>query len=87
MDMGWDHGSIGLPFCIDGQAIYKRTYAVSNDRTIMVSPLEPGKTYITILVAGDGIRAESRSDPQSVTTLGKGTYSLYLTVKCSMPML
>lgn len=38
----------------------------------MVSPLEPGKTYITILVAGDGIRAESRSDPQSVTTLGKG---------------
>ncbi|UJR16314.1 hypothetical protein I4U23_003220 [Adineta vaga] len=55
----------------DGQAIYKRTYASSNDRTIIVSPLEPGKTYITVLVAGDGIRAETRSDPQKVTTLGK----------------
>ncbi len=58
----------------DGQAIYKRTYAVSNDRTIIVSPLEPGKTYITILVAGDGIRAETRSDPQYITTLGKGMF-------------
>ena len=57
----------------DGQALFKRTYAVSNDRTILVSPLEPGKTYITVLVAGDGIRAETRSDPQRVTTLGKGT--------------
>jgi len=55
----------------DGQAIFKKTYAVSNDRTIIVSPLEPGKTYITILVAGDGIRAETKSDPQWVTTLGK----------------
>ncbi|CAF1002480.1 unnamed protein product [Adineta ricciae] len=55
----------------DGQAIYKRTYSVSNDRTIMVSPLEPGKTYLTYLVAGDGIRAETRSDSQKVTTLGK----------------
>lgn len=59
---------------LDGQAIYKRTYAVSNDRTILVSPLEPGKTYITILVAGDGIRAETKSDPQYVTTLGKGKF-------------
>ncbi|CAF3737740.1 unnamed protein product [Rotaria sordida] len=55
----------------DGQSIFKRTYVVSNDRTIIVSPLEPGKTYITILVAGDGIRAETKSDPQSITTLGK----------------
>ena len=37
-----------------------------------MSPLEPGKTYITILVAGDGIRAETKSDSQLVTTLGKG---------------
>lgn len=59
----------------DGQAIFKRTYAVSNDRTIIVSPLGPGKTYITILVAGDGIRAETKSDPQLVTTLGKGRFS------------
>ncbi len=58
----------------DGQAIYKRTYSVSNDRTIIVSPLEPGKTYITILVAGDGIRAETKSDPQYITTLGKGMF-------------
>lgn len=60
----------------DGQAIFKRTYAVSNDRTILVSPLEPGKTYITVLVAGDGIRSETKSDPQYVTTLGKGLSSL-----------
>ena len=40
----------------------------------MVSPLEPGKTYITILVAGDGIRAETKSDPQYITTLGKGSF-------------
>jgi len=59
---------------IDGQAIFKRTYAVSNDRTIIVSPLQPGKTYITVLVAGDGIRAETRSDSQKVTTLGKGMF-------------
>ena len=58
----------------DGQALFKRTYAVSNDRTIMVSPLQPGKTYITILVAGDGILAETRSDPQKVTALGKGKF-------------
>ncbi len=58
---------------LDGQAIFKKTYAVSNDRTILVSPLEPGKTYITYLIAGDGIRAETKSDPQMVTTLGKGT--------------
>ncbi|CAF1114699.1 unnamed protein product [Rotaria sp. Silwood1] len=55
----------------DGESIFKRTYVVSNDRTIIVSPLEPGKTYITILVAGDGIRAETKSDPQLVSTLGK----------------
>ncbi|CAF4428566.1 unnamed protein product, partial [Rotaria magnacalcarata] len=36
-----------------GESIFKRTYVVSNDRSIIVSPLEPGKTYITILVAGD----------------------------------
>ena len=56
----------------DSQAIFKRTYATSNDRTIPVSPLKPGKTYITVLVAGDGIRSETKSDPQLVTTLGKG---------------
>ncbi|CAF1598127.1 unnamed protein product [Rotaria magnacalcarata] len=55
----------------DGESIFKRTYVVSNDRSIIVSPLEPGKTYITILVAGDGIRAETKSDPQLVSTLGK----------------
>ncbi|CAF2515801.1 unnamed protein product [Rotaria sp. Silwood2] len=55
----------------DGESIFKRTYVVSNDRTIIVSPLEPGKTYITILVAGDGIRAETKSDSQLVTTAGK----------------
>jgi hypothetical protein len=42
----------------------------------MVSPLDPGKTYITLLVAGDGIRAETRSDPQYITTLGKGIFSI-----------
>ncbi|CAF2121861.1 unnamed protein product [Rotaria magnacalcarata] len=55
----------------DGESIFKRTYVVSNDRSIIVSPLEPGKTYITILVSGDGIRAETKSDPQLVSTLGK----------------
>lgn len=61
---------------LDGQSIFKRTYAVSNDRTIIVSPLQPGKTYITILVAGDGIRAETKSDPQLVRTLGKGIFKI-----------
>ena len=58
----------------DGQALFKKTYAVSNAREIMVSPLQPGKTYITILVAGDGIFSETKSDPQKVTTLGKGKF-------------
>ena len=54
------------------QVVEKKSYAVSNDRTILVSGLEPGKTYITSLVAGDGISSETRSDPQMVATLGKG---------------
>jgi hypothetical protein len=58
----------------EGQAIYKKTYTVSNDRTILVSPLEPGKTYTIILIAGDGILAETKSDPQMVATLGKGMF-------------
>jgi hypothetical protein len=69
-------------YVVDGQAIYKRTYAVSNDRTILVSPLEPGKTYITVLVAGDGIRSETKSDSQLVTTLGKGTFDGHVTHCC-----
>lgn len=67
----------------DGQALFKKTYAVSNAREIMVSPLQPGKTYITILVAGDGILSETKSDPQKVTTLGKGTYH---TMNCTFRM-
>lgn len=66
--------SLPLAFLTDGQALYKRSYPVSNDRTIMVSPLIPGKTYITVLVAGDGIWAETKSDPQYITTLGKGKW-------------
>jgi hypothetical protein len=32
------------------------------------------KTYITVLVVGDGIRAGTKSDSQLFTTLGKGTF-------------
>ena len=50
----------------------KKTYAVSNERTILVSSLEPSKTYITQLVAGDGILSETASDPQLITTQALG---------------
>ncbi len=59
-------------FSSDGQALFKKSYAVSNDRSILVNSLEPGKTYTAILVAGDGIEAETKSDPQMVTTVSKG---------------
>ena len=49
-----------------------KTYAVSNDRTILLSALQPGQTYVTRLVAGDGILSETGSDPQMLTTLAKG---------------
>ncbi|CAF4169795.1 unnamed protein product [Rotaria sp. Silwood2] len=55
----------------DDQTDFKKSYTVSNDRTIFVNALEPGKIYTTILVAGDGILAETKSDPQMVATLSK----------------
>jgi len=58
----------------DGQAVFKKSYSVSNDRTIRVDTLEPGTTYTVILVAGDGIQAETKSDLQTVTTLSKGMF-------------
>ena len=64
----------------EGLALFKKSYAVSNERNILVNSLEPGKTYTVILVAGDGIEGETKSDPQMVTTLSKGMcYSLYFT--------
>lgn len=57
---------------------YERSYSVSNDRTILVNGLKPGTTYTTILVASDGISAETKSDPQMVATLSKGMFSLSL---------
>ena len=57
---------------------YQKSYSVSNDRTILVNGLKPGITYTTILVASDGISAETKSDPQMVTTLSKGMFSLSL---------
>ncbi|CAF1215999.1 unnamed protein product [Adineta ricciae] len=53
----------------EGLALFKKSYAVSNERNILVNSLEPGKTYTAILVAGDGIEGETKSDPQMVTTL------------------
>ncbi|CAF3998844.1 unnamed protein product, partial [Rotaria sordida] len=55
----------------DDQANFKTSYTVSNDRTIFVNGLEAGKIYTTILVASDGIQAETKSDPQMVSTLNK----------------
>ena len=63
---------------VDNQAEFKRSYSVSNDRTILVNTLEAGKTYTVILVAGDGILAETKSDPQMVTLLSKGMYYFIL---------
>jgi hypothetical protein len=58
----------------DAQADFKRSYSVSNDRTILVNSLEPDKTYTVILIASDGISAETKSDPQMITTLSKGMF-------------
>ncbi|CAF4209111.1 unnamed protein product [Rotaria socialis] len=55
----------------DQTTTFKESYNVSNDRTILVNSLEPGKTYTTILVAGDGILSETKSDPQMVSTRKK----------------
>jgi hypothetical protein len=63
---------------VDNQTEFKRSYSVSHDRTIVVNSLEPGKTYTVILVASDGILAETKSDPQMVTILSKGMYYFIL---------
>ncbi|CAF3850131.1 unnamed protein product, partial [Rotaria magnacalcarata] len=55
----------------DQTTTFKKSYTVSNDRTILVNSLEPGKTYTTILIAGDGIASETKSDPQMVSTRNK----------------
>ncbi|UJR30186.1 hypothetical protein I4U23_017725 [Adineta vaga] len=55
----------------EGQALFKKSYAVSNERHIFVNSLEPGKTYTAILIAGDGLESETKSDPQMITTLSK----------------
>lgn len=56
---------------------WKKSYSVSNDRTILVNALKPGLTYTVILVASDGITAETKSDPKMVTTLSKGSFSSF----------
>lgn len=56
----------------EGQAPFNKSYAVSNERNILVNSLDPGKTYTTILVAGDGLDSETKSDPQMISTLSKG---------------
>ncbi|CAF0853285.1 unnamed protein product [Adineta steineri] len=55
----------------EGQALFKKSYVVSNERNILINSLEPSKTYTTILIAGDGIDSEVKSDPQMITTLSK----------------
>lgn len=67
---------INRSFLSDESIEYQRSYSVSNDRTILVNGLKPGITYTTSLVASDGISAETKSDPQIVTTLSKGMFSL-----------
>ncbi|CAF0900446.1 unnamed protein product, partial [Didymodactylos carnosus] len=54
----------------DGQAIYKKTYDVTNERTIVISPLDPGRDYFVFLVASDGIKSEVESDRQYIRTRG-----------------
>lgn len=68
---------------LDDPAAEKKTYAVSNDRTILVNGLDPGRTYVTRLVAADGIESETASDPQMITTLAKGKCAWMMS--CSFP--
>jgi hypothetical protein len=61
----------------DETILEKKSYAVSTDRTILISGLEAGKTYVTRLVASDGIESETKSDPQMINTLAKGNRSFF----------
>lgn len=59
---------------LDDETEWKKSYTVSNDRTILINSLQPGTTYTVILIASDGISAETKSDPKMVTTLSKGIF-------------